>query len=136
LHLQLDKALIGWLRNSIKRVAGRRKQDFCLKIVFTGNQFTSTFVFQKKLLKVVKRTIYSTMEKHMIDLISSNLRIPSAQINLYSDLDDDLHLDTIDKVLLIADLEAQFGVFLSPEEAASIQTVQDVCHYFIQRCAA
>jgi acyl carrier protein len=76
------------------------------------------------------------MEKHMIDLISSNLRIPSAQINLYSDLDDDLHLDTIDKVLLIADLEAQFGVFLSPEEAASIQTVQDVCHYFIQRCAA
>lgn len=72
----------------------------------------------------------------MIDLISWNLKIPSAQINPYSDLADDLHLDAIDKVLLIADLEAQFGVFLSPEEAAGIQTVQDACHYFTQRCAA
>lgn len=85
---------------------------------------------------MVRRTTYSTVEKQVIDLISLNLKIPSVQINPYSDLDDDLHLDAIDKMLLIADLEAQFGIFLSPEEADSIQTVRDACRFFTQRCAA
>ncbi len=76
------------------------------------------------------------MEQQIIDLISWNLKIPSAQINPYSDLADDLHLDAIDKTLLIADLEAQFGIFLTPEEASSIQTVRDACNYFTNRFAA
>jgi acyl carrier protein len=92
--------------------------------------------FEKKLLKVVKRTTYSSIEKQVIDVISWTLKTPSAQINPYSDLDDDLHLDAIDKMLLIADLETQFEIFLSPEEAASIQTVQDACRYFTKRYAA
>ncbi len=85
---------------------------------------------------MVKRTTYSTMEQQLIELISWSLKIPSAQINPYSDFADDLHLDAIDKLLLIADLEAQYGIFLSPEEVATIQTVKDASNYFTQRHAA
>ncbi len=76
------------------------------------------------------------MEQQLIDMISWSLRIPSAQINPYSDFADDLHLDAMDKILLIADLEAQLGIYLTPEEAASIQTVQDVSYYFTKKYAA
>lgn len=76
------------------------------------------------------------MEQQIIDMISWRLKIPSAQINPYSDFSDDLHLDAIDKMLLIADLEAQFSVFLTPDEAASIQTVHDASKFFIKRYAA
>lgn len=76
------------------------------------------------------------MEQQLIDLISWNLKIPSAQINLYSDFADDLHLDAIDKLLLIADLEAQFDIYLTPEEVAVIQTVQDASFLFKNKKAA
>ena len=76
------------------------------------------------------------MEQQLIDLISWNLKIPSSQLNPYSDFADDLLLDAIDKMLLIAYLEAQFGVYLSPEEAASIQTIQDASNFFTKKYAA
>ncbi len=76
------------------------------------------------------------MEQQLIDMISWSLKIPSAQINPYSDFSDDLHLDAVDKILLIADLEAQLGIYLTPEEAASIQTVQDASNFFAKRYAA
>lgn len=64
--------------------------------------------------------------KKVIDLMSLMLNIPVNKIRPFTSLRDDLLLDTIDVMLLVAALESKFDVYLSPEEAESIQTVQDI----------
>lgn len=85
---------------------------------------------------VLKNNFYSTVEQQVIDLISWNTRIPSARIHPYSDLFDDLLLDDYDKQILIADLESQFEIYLTPEEVEKIRTVNDASAYFIKNYAA
>jgi acyl carrier protein len=77
-----------------------------------------------------------TPEDRIIEMIAWMLNIPSSQINPFTDLVDDLYLDSIDRVLLIAKLESQFGVYLSKEEVASIETVRDASTYFLRKHAA
>jgi acyl carrier protein len=60
------------------------------------------------------------------DLISFMLNIPTTRIHPFTSLKDDLLLDAIDVLLLIAALESKFDVYLSPEEAESVQTVEDI----------
>ena len=71
----------------------------------------------------------------IIEMISWSLHIPVSRINPKTDLVDDLHLDQMDRELLIADLENRLGIFLSPEEVASIETVRDASR-FLQKKAA
>lgn len=71
----------------------------------------------------------------IIKMISWSLHIPVSRINANTDLVDDLHLDQLDRELLIADLENRLGIFLSPEEVASIETVRDASN-FLQKKAA
>lgn len=77
---------------------------------------------------------YNTLDR-VIDLISWRLNVPPTHIHPYMHLKDDLHLDAIDQMLLIADLESRLKVFLSSEEAEAIETVQDASFYF-QKYAA
>ena len=77
----------------------------------------------------------ATTQDTVINLISWKLNVPSSRINPYTHLEDDLHLDAFDLMLLIADLESGFGIYLSPEEANSIKMVQDVSFLF-QKYAA
>ncbi len=77
----------------------------------------------------------SDMQERIIDLISWRLNVPVKQIHPYTHLQDDLHLDAIDLLLLIAELESRFNVYLTPEEAEAIETVQDAS-FFIQKHAA
>ena len=74
-------------------------------------------------------------QNRVIDLISWRLNVPPTHIHPYMHLKDDLHLDAIDLLLLIADLESRLNVYLSPEEAEAIETVQDASFYF-QKYAA
>ena len=76
-----------------------------------------------------------TAEDRIIELIAWELNIPSSRINPHTDLVDDLYLDSLDKDLLIAKLESQFGVFLNQEQAAKIDTVRDAS-FFLQQNAA
>ena len=76
-----------------------------------------------------------TAEDRIIELIAWELNIPSSRINPHTDLIDDLYLDSLDKDLLIAKLESQFGVFLNQEQAAKIDTVRDAS-FFLQQNAA
>ncbi|MFZ4427633.1 MAG: acyl carrier protein [Saprospiraceae bacterium] len=71
----------------------------------------------------------------IIEMISWSLHIPLSRINPNTDFTDDLHLDQLDLELLIADLENRLGIFLSPEEVASIETVRDASR-FLQKKAA
>jgi len=62
-------------------------------------------------------------------MISWSLHIPVSRINPNTDFADDLHLDQLDRELLIADLENRLGIYLSQEEVASIETVRDASHF-------
>lgn len=85
---------------------------------------------------MVLDTRTKTTQDAIIDLISWSLNIPSARIYPYSNLIDDLRLDPLDKMLLIIELENRLNIYLSPEEAESIETVQDASFFFQQRAAA
>lgn len=61
----------------------------------------------------------------VIDLISWKLRVPPSKIYPYTSLKDDLLLDPVDLMLLIAEIESSFNVYLSSEEVETIETVED-----------
>lgn len=64
-------------------------------------------------------------QSRLIELVSRNLKVPTSIIYPYTRLKDDLNLDQVDFLLLIAELERSFNVFLSPEEAEAIETIED-----------
>lgn len=82
----------------------------------------------------IKRTRTETQDR-VINMISWALKVPTQRINPYTHLQDDLHLDAVDLLLLIIQLENRFKVYFSPEEVAAIETVQDASFY-IQKHAA
>ena len=54
--------------------------------------------------------------------------MPVKHIHPYTHLQDELNLDAIDLLLLIAELESRFNVYLTPEEAEAIETVFGADH--------
>lgn len=74
-------------------------------------------------------------EARLIQAISFTLKVPASQIHPYTHLRDDLHLDAVDMLLLIAKLESRFHVYLTPEEVESIETVRDAAGFFFQEPA-
>lgn len=75
-------------------------------------------------------------QDRIINVISWSLNVPSSKIRPYTRLADDLFLDEIDLLLLIAQLERDFNVFLTREEVERIETVQDASSFFLQKHAA
>ncbi|MCB9081555.1 MAG: hypothetical protein H6555_07585 [Lewinellaceae bacterium] len=73
---------------------------------------------------VIRRQLIPT-EDRIMEVIARMLHIPSSNINPFTDLTDDLYLDDLDRSLLIANLERQFGVYLTQEQVSSIVTVRD-----------
>ena len=61
--------------------------------------------------------------------------MPATNIHPYSRLREDLHLDAIDLILLIAELESRFNIYLSKEEVEAIETVQDASFYLYKAAA-
>ena len=74
-------------------------------------------------------------QNKVIDLISWKLRMPSSKIYPYTSLRDDLLLDPVDLMLLIAEIESSFNVYLSKEEVEAIDTVEDAS-FFIRKHGA
>jgi len=75
------------------------------------------------------------LQSRIIDLISWRLNLPATNIHPYSRLREDLHLDAIDLILLIAELESRFNIYLSKEEVEAIETVQDASFYLYKAAA-
>ena len=84
---------------------------------------------------IVRKTDPKT-EDRVIEVISFTLNIPSSQIYPYTHFRDDLLLDAVDVLLLIAKRESRFHVYLTSEEAESIETVSDAANIFIRHPAA
>lgn len=68
------------------------------------------------------------------ELISFMLNLPATKVHPFTRLKDDLLLDAIDIMLLIAALESKFDVYLSPEEAESVQTIEEIA-FLLQKNA-
>jgi acyl carrier protein len=76
-----------------------------------------------------------TIQNRVIDLISWRLNMPVDNIHPYSRLQEDLYLDAIDLMLLIAELESRFNAYLSAEEYDAIETVEDATNYLMKYAA-
>jgi acyl carrier protein len=75
-------------------------------------------------------------EERIISMISWSLNVPSTKIHPYTNLQNDLNLDKIDLILLIAELENRFSIYLTKEQVESIETVSDATYFFASRAAA
>jgi acyl carrier protein len=85
---------------------------------------------------VIAQRKNQTTEAQIIEVMSWMLNIPASQLRPYTHLRDDLFLDNFDISMLIAKLESRFGVFLTPEEVETIETVRDAASYFSSKHAA
>ena len=78
---------------------------------------------------VINRTQRAT-EQRVIDMVGWVLRTPSNRLFSYTDFQEDLNLDPLDLLLLIAQLEHHFNIYLSGEEVESIRTIGDAASCF------
>lgn len=75
------------------------------------------------------------IQDRVIGHISWSLNVPASQIFPYTHFRDDLQMDALDILLLIADLETRLNLYLTPEEVDVIETVQDASHLFAKHAA-
>ncbi|MCB0637097.1 MAG: acyl carrier protein [Lewinella sp.] len=69
-------------------------------------------------------------QENIFHTISHALKIAPQRLYPGTHLRDNLHLDSVDTTLLIATLESRFDVYLSPEQVATIETVDDIARCF------
>jgi acyl carrier protein len=62
-------------------------------------------------------------------LIVDRLKVDESQITPTASFKDDLGADSLDVVELVMELEDQFQIEISDEDALKIRTVQDVINY-------
>jgi acyl carrier protein len=67
------------------------------------------------------------------DVLVEQLGVDEGEINESASFQDDLDADSLDLVELIMELEDQFGVKISDEDAAGIQTVGQAVDYIAAR---
>lgn len=72
----------------------------------------------------------SLTEDKIIEFVSWELNVPATKIFPSSHLSNDLNLDRQDKMLLIAELESRLDMYLTPEEAENVETIQDLKQFF------
>ena len=76
-----------------------------------------------------------SLEDQIITNISWSLNISSQRLKYYTHFVDDLHLDDVDMMLLIASLESHLNLYLSREEVDGIETMGDLNKCFQQQLA-
>lgn len=63
------------------------------------------------------------------DIIAEKLNVDAEEIKLESSIVDDLGADSIDLIELIMNLEEEYGISISDEEAVKLKTVRDVVDF-------
>jgi acyl carrier protein len=63
------------------------------------------------------------------EMIKEELNVPEEKISLQARLAEDLGADSIDAVELIMNIEDEFNIQVSDEQAQSIKTVGDLVKY-------
>ena len=62
-------------------------------------------------------------------IIAEKLNVDEEEIKLESSIIDDLGADSIDLIELIMNLEEEYGISISDEEAVKLKTVGDVVDF-------
>lgn len=75
-------------------------------------------------------TMTNPIEHQIVNTISWTLNVAPQRLLPYTHFTDDLHLDDLDLLLLIATLENHLGVYLTREQVAGIQTIGDLTRHF------
>ncbi|MEL7222098.1 MAG: acyl carrier protein, partial [Bacteroidota bacterium] len=70
------------------------------------------------------------INEQVVSTISRTLKVAPQRLLPYTHFVDDLHLDDIDKMLLIVSIESDLNVYLTPEQVNSIETIGDVTRCF------
>ena len=73
------------------------------------------------------------IQDQIIKLVSRLADMPASKIYAHSYFRDDLHLDSIDQMLIIVKLEKLFNVILPNEDVDRIETVKDVSESIMRR---
>lgn len=63
------------------------------------------------------------------EMIVEELNVPAEKITMEAKLSEDLGADSIDAVELIMNIEDEFSIQVSDEEAQNIKTVGDLVNY-------
>ena len=63
------------------------------------------------------------------EIISEKLNVDPDEIKLESSIVDDVGADSIDLIELIMNLEEEYGISISDEEAVKLKTVGDVVDF-------
>lgn len=68
----------------------------------------------------------ASMERNVRTLIAAKAARDPAHIGLDDDLDDVVGLDSLDRLDLLAEIEDEFGVILTPEQVAMATSLRQV----------
>lgn len=69
------------------------------------------------------------LKKEVIEIISEVTEIPKENIKMESNLLNDLELESLDIVNLIAEFEKKYKISIKDEEIKCFQTVEDIISY-------
>ena len=70
-----------------------------------------------------------TIEDRVLKVIDKQLNKDTSEIKLDSRFDEDLGVDSLDRVELVMALEEEFKCEIADEEAEKIKTIQDAIKY-------
>ena len=74
-----------------------------------------------------------TNEEKVKQIIADLLQVDVGEVNLYSDLVEDLGADSLDVIELGMQLEEEFDLEIPDEDIERIKTVKDVLDYIKER---